>query len=67
MGSTILIVEDDPNTLEIVELYLRRDGHRVIKSQDGIEGLRLAREARPDLVVLDLMLPVWTGWRCAAL
>ncbi len=61
MGSTILIVEDDPNTLEIVELYLRRDGHRVIKSQDGIEGLRLAREARPDLVVLDLMLPGMDG------
>lgn len=61
MGSTILIVEDDPGTLEIVELYLRRDGHKVIKSQDGIEGLRLAREARPDLVVLDLMLPGMDG------
>ena len=61
MGSTILIVEDDPSTLEIVELYLRRDGHKVLKSQDGTEGLRLAREAQPDLVVLDLMLPGMDG------
>ena len=61
MASTILIVEDDPSTLEIVELYLRRDGHMVLKSQDGKEGLRLAREARPDLVVLDLMLPGMDG------
>ena len=68
MGSTILIVEDDPNTLEIVELYLRRDGHKVLKSQDGAEGLRLAREARPDLVVLDLMLPGMDGTEvCRAL
>ena len=57
MASTVLIVEDDPNTVEIVELYLCRDGHKVMVSQDGSEGLRLAREAKPDLVVLDLMLP----------
>lgn len=61
MASTVLIVEDDPNTLEIVELYLRRDGHKVLMTPDGLEGLRLAREARPDLVVLDLMLPGLDG------
>jgi DNA-binding response OmpR family regulator len=61
VASTVLIVEDDPNTLEIVELYLRRDGHKVLMTPDGLEGLRLAREARPDLVVLDLMLPGLDG------
>ena len=61
MASTVLIVEDDPNTLEIVELYLRRDGHKVLMAQDGLEGLRLVREAHPDLVVLDLMLPGMDG------
>ncbi|MFH1560341.1 MAG: response regulator transcription factor [Chloroflexota bacterium] len=61
MASTVLIVEDDPNTTEIVELYLRRDGHKVLTSADGLAGLRLAREARPDLVVLDLMLPGMDG------
>ena len=57
MASTVLIVEDDPHTVEVVQLYLRRDGHKVISAADGLEGLRLAREAHPDLVVLDLMLP----------
>lgn len=61
MANTVLIVEDDPNTLELVELYLHNDGHKVLTTQDGLEGLRLAREAHPDLVVLDLMLPGMDG------
>ena len=61
MASTILIVEDDPDTVKLVSLYLRRDGHKVISTGDGLEGLRLARKARPDLVVLDLMLPRLDG------
>ena len=61
MASTILIVEDDPDTVKLVSLYLRRDGHKVISTGDGLDGLRLAREARPDLVVLDLMLPRLDG------
>ncbi len=61
MASTVLIVEDDPNTLEIVRLYLGRDGHKVLTSQNGLEGLCLARESHPDLVVLDLMLPGLDG------
>ena len=60
-GSAILIVEDDESTREIVDLYLRRDGHAVMQARDGVEGLRLARAARPDLVVLDLMLPGMDG------
>ena len=61
MASTVLIVEDDPNTVELARLYLARDGHKVLAAADGIEGLRLAREARPDLVILDLMLPGLDG------
>ena len=57
MAGTILIVEDDPHTVDIVKLYLRRDSYEVLTAEDGIEGLRLAREACPDLLVLDLMLP----------
>ena len=55
-ASTVLIVEDDPHTVELVQLYLRRDGHHVISASDGLDGLRQAREAHPDLVVLDVML-----------
>ena len=61
MASTVLIVEDDPDTVRLVSLYLERDGYKVLSAHDGIAGLRLAREARPDLVVLDLMLPKLSG------
>ena len=61
MPHTVLIVEDDPHVVELVRLYLDQDGHRVITAGDGLEGLRLAREARPDLIVLDLMLPALDG------
>ena len=61
MASTVLIVEDDPNVIEIVRLYLGHDGHKVLAASDGVEGLRLATEEGPDLVVLDLMLPGLDG------
>ena len=61
MASTVLIVEDDPHTVEVVRLYLRRDGHTVLTASNGKDGLRMAQEAAPDLVVLDLMLPEMGG------
>ncbi len=56
-GKRILVVDDDKKTVELVKLYLNRDGHRVFTAYDGNEALRLARESHPDLIVLDLMLP----------
>lgn len=53
----VLVVDDDVKTVELVKLYLNRDGYRVLTAYDGIEALRLARESHPDLIVLDLMLP----------
>ena len=53
----VLIVDDDAKTVELVKLYLSRDGYRVLTAYDGNEALRLARESHPDLIVLDLMLP----------
>ena len=68
MSSKVLIVEDDADAVKLVELYLRRDGHKVLTALDGAEGLRLARETKPDLVVLDLMLPGMNGFEvCRAL
>ena len=61
MASTVLIVEDDPHTAEVVRLYLRRDGHTVLTASNGKDGLRVAQETAPDLVVLDLMLPEMGG------
>jgi len=56
-GKRVLVVDDDAKTVELVKLYLKRDGYRVLTAYDGIEALRLAREGHPDLIVLDLMLP----------
>ena len=56
-GKRVLVVDDDAKTVELVKLYLKRDGYRVFTAYDGIEALRLAREGHPDLIVLDLMLP----------
>ena len=56
-GKRVLVVDDDVKTVELVKLYLNRDGYRVFTAYDGVEALRLAREGRPDLIVLDLMLP----------
>ncbi|MBM2832455.1 MAG: hypothetical protein HW414_1507 [Dehalococcoidia bacterium] len=60
-GKRVLVVDDDVKTVELVELYLNRDGYKVLKAHDGIEALRLAREGHPDLIVLDLMLPGMDG------
>lgn len=57
MGKRVLVVDDDVKTVELVRMYLRRDGYDVLTAYEGIEALRLAREAHPDLLVLDLMLP----------
>lgn len=57
----ILVVDDEPNIREVVGLYLRRDGHDVTEAADGEEALDLYHRTRPDLVVLDLMLPKVSG------
>ncbi|MBI4188881.1 MAG: response regulator transcription factor [Chloroflexi bacterium] len=56
-GRRVLVVDDDVKTVELVKLYLDRDGYRVLTAYDGFTGLRLAQENHPDLIVLDLMLP----------
>ncbi len=63
MGSArkILVVDDDPKTVSLVKLYLENDGHKVLCTYDGVEALRLAREEKPHLIVLDLMLPGLDG------
>src|SRR4030042_3998681 len=60
-GKKILVGDDDAKTVELVKLYLNRDGHKVLVAYNGTEALRLAREIRPDLIFLDLMLPGLDG------
>ena len=60
-GKKVLVVDDDVKTVELVKLYLNRDGYKVVTAYDGDEALRLAKEGHPDLIVLDLMLPGING------
>ena len=57
----ILVVDDEPNIREVVGQYLRHDGYAVVSAADGEEALVLYKRERPDLVVLDLMLPKVSG------
>jgi two-component system response regulator VicR len=58
---TILVVDDEPNILEVVSAYLRRELYRVVTAADGEEALKQAAEHNPDLIVLDVMLPKLDG------
>jgi len=58
----ILIMEDDPALVRLLSLNLEGEGYTVHSAGHGIEGLRLAFEEKPDLVVLDIMMPVMDGW-----
>jgi DNA-binding response OmpR family regulator len=58
---TIVVVDDEPTIAEVVARYLERAGYDTLTAGDGVEALRLAGERRPDLVVLDLMLPSMNG------
>jgi DNA-binding response OmpR family regulator len=64
-GETILIVDDEPTIVEVVGLYLQRDGYRVVTAGDGAAALAAIEQQRPDLVVLDLMLPGLNGLEIA--
>ncbi|MBE9501825.1 MAG: response regulator transcription factor [Dehalococcoidia bacterium] len=60
-GNKILIVEDDRTLLEGLKYSLTREGYRVSTATDGVQALELAREEKPDLIILDIMLPELDG------
>ena len=62
MSKIALVVEDDINIADLLRLYLEKDGFEVFHAADGGEGVKLAREKEPDLILLDIMLPVMDGW-----
>lgn len=59
---TVLVVDDEPNIVDLARLYLEQDGFNVIVATDGEQALALIADESPDLVVLDLMLPKIDGW-----
>jgi two-component system OmpR family response regulator len=62
MSSKIIIVEDDPNILEALKYNLGKEGYDTITAIDGVQALELARTNKPDLIVLDIMLPKMSGF-----
>ena len=62
MSNKILIVEDDPNILETLKYNLGREGYDTLTAVDGVQALETARTSKPDLIILDIMLPKMSGF-----
>ena len=62
----ILVVEDNPENMDLICLLLEREGHEVYKAYDGIAGIEAAYHHHPDLILLDLAMPLKDGWAVAS-
>ena len=62
MATSVLIVEDDRNIQELLQMYLEKEGYAVTVAGDGGQGLQKFRAIKPDIVLLDVMMPVMDGW-----
>ena len=62
MSKKILIVEDDGNIRELLRLYLEREGYEITEAENGEEGVAQWRKVNPDMILLDVMMPVMDGW-----
>ncbi len=67
LPSTILIVEDNPKNLKLCRDLLELKGHTILVATDGEEGINIARLHRPDLVIMDIQLPILNGLEAARL
>ena len=67
MPKKILVVDDEPNIVKMVESRLKANGYEVTIACDGREGLEKARKEKPDLIILDLMLPKMDGNKVCAM
>jgi two-component system KDP operon response regulator KdpE len=61
-GGTILLIDDDPTLLDLLGEHLEASGYSVVTAEDGTAGLKIAADASPDLIVLDIMMPGLAGW-----
>jgi DNA-binding response OmpR family regulator len=59
---TVLIVDDEPDILVLLRLALQAAGYSTVEATDGEEALRVIRDRNPDVVLLDIMMPVMDGW-----
>ena len=61
----VLLVDDDPDIVETIQFSLEQEGFEVLTAGDGVEGLARARQEKPDLIILDVMMPKENGYRVA--
>jgi signal transduction histidine kinase/DNA-binding response OmpR family regulator len=61
-ASTVLVIDDDPTVHDLMTRYLGKEGYRVVIAPDGMEGIRLAKEIKPDLITLDVLMAEMDGW-----
>ncbi len=62
MAQKILVIEDEKNISDLLELYLEKEGYETQAAADGVKGIETFRSFQPDLVLLDIMLPIMDGW-----
>ena len=58
----ILVIDDEPDIVFLIKLILEKEGYKVIEANSGSEGLKLAKKEKPDLILLDVMMPDMLGW-----
>ncbi len=63
----ILVVDDDKNICELLNIYLKNEGYEIVFAYDGSEAVTKAKEEKPDLIVLDVMMPIINGWEACKL
>ncbi|OEJ69506.1 response regulator [Magnetovibrio blakemorei] len=59
--STILIIDDDLDICALLSVYIKHGGHKALEAHDGQEGLKQAQAANPDLIILDIKMPIMDG------
>ncbi len=63
MAKRVLVVDDEPNIVDILRFNLEREGYEVLTAEDGVQGLEMARSSDPDLILLDVMMPEMDGFQ----
>lgn len=67
MNKKVLVVDDDKNICELLSLYLKKEGYQVVFAYDGSEAINKAKEEKPNIIVLDVMMPIINGWEACKL
>src|SRR5215813_12210454 len=65
-ATTVLVIDDDSSVRDLLERFLNREGFHVLTASSGEDGIRIAHEKQPDVITLDVIMPVMDGWAVLA-